>query len=417
MECNACQLEMESLLSSMPSKWRDQLVNVICNKIVNQGVSCSAVMSCLSDEMTMIDPGCLTDTQAEWDDLTAIGKLQLIVNKICENLDITTVTVDDTFSINLSGVGSVEDPIIADIIKDPDADNILLIGTTGVYVPPTVMANSDCITWSLSTLDGKRTYTPTLDTACIGADILADFEVEADNGLHMEEGIVYLGGQLVEDTTINATGQNLYLANTGAYIGVSNKSLAMDVTATGVAAPNDEHSIFIVQPGYVDCVVDTATERNVEIAYHAKARMLLGTGIGEELVAFIGVHVPFSLNADTNPSPAEDILTSYSKWVNQPEADITEGHMTTISRHVTFNGISGLFGGTTLLGINSPSTGATTALDVSYTGTAAGFRIRESFTPASASAAGNAGDIAWDANYIYVCIATNTWKRTALTTW
>lgn len=38
-------------------------------------------------------------------------------------------------------------------------------------------------------------------------------------------------------------------------------------------------------------------------------------------------------------------------------------------------------------------------------------------TPASASAAGVAGTIAWDASYIYVCIATNTWKRAAIATW
>jgi hypothetical protein len=38
-------------------------------------------------------------------------------------------------------------------------------------------------------------------------------------------------------------------------------------------------------------------------------------------------------------------------------------------------------------------------------------------TPASASAAGTTGQIAWDANFIYVCVATNTWKRSAITTW
>jgi hypothetical protein len=38
-------------------------------------------------------------------------------------------------------------------------------------------------------------------------------------------------------------------------------------------------------------------------------------------------------------------------------------------------------------------------------------------TPASASAAGEQGQIAIDSNYIYVCTATNTWKRAALTTW
>lgn len=37
--------------------------------------------------------------------------------------------------------------------------------------------------------------------------------------------------------------------------------------------------------------------------------------------------------------------------------------------------------------------------------------------PASASASGTAGQIQWDANYIYVCISANTWKRTAISTW
>ena len=38
-------------------------------------------------------------------------------------------------------------------------------------------------------------------------------------------------------------------------------------------------------------------------------------------------------------------------------------------------------------------------------------------TPASASDTGTAGTIAWDASYIYVCVATDTWKRTAIATW
>jgi predicted heme/steroid binding protein len=38
-------------------------------------------------------------------------------------------------------------------------------------------------------------------------------------------------------------------------------------------------------------------------------------------------------------------------------------------------------------------------------------------TPASAAAAGTAGDIVWDTDFIYVCTATNTWKKTAIATW
>jgi hypothetical protein len=37
--------------------------------------------------------------------------------------------------------------------------------------------------------------------------------------------------------------------------------------------------------------------------------------------------------------------------------------------------------------------------------------------PATAAATGVKGEISWDADYIYVCTATNTWKRAALATW
>ena len=38
-------------------------------------------------------------------------------------------------------------------------------------------------------------------------------------------------------------------------------------------------------------------------------------------------------------------------------------------------------------------------------------------TPANASATGIKGQIACDGSYIYVCTATNTWKRAAISTW
>ena len=59
------------------------------------------------------------------------------------------------------------------------------------------------------------------------------------------------------------------------------------------------------------------------------------------------------------------------------------------------------------------TTSPTTLLDVS-TDTV---RVRTARTPASASATGATGEICWDASYIYVCTATNTWKRAALSTW
>ena len=62
--------------------------------------------------------------------------------------------------------------------------------------------------------------------------------------------------------------------------------------------------------------------------------------------------------------------------------------------------------------------GATTALVLTeVAATFSGTINIPTSTPASAGAAGTTGDIAWDSSYVYVCTATNTWKRTAIATW
>jgi hypothetical protein len=63
--------------------------------------------------------------------------------------------------------------------------------------------------------------------------------------------------------------------------------------------------------------------------------------------------------------------------------------------------------------ITITSTTLTTSLDIE----ADSVRIVTSAPPATAGAAGLAGQIAWDAGFIYVCVATNTWKRVAIATW
>jgi hypothetical protein len=59
------------------------------------------------------------------------------------------------------------------------------------------------------------------------------------------------------------------------------------------------------------------------------------------------------------------------------------------------------------------TTTPTQKLDVNDTG----LRIDQSMTPATSSDPCNQGQIAWDTNYVYVCVATNTWKRAALSSW
>ena len=44
-------------------------------------------------------------------------------------------------------------------------------------------------------------------------------------------------------------------------------------------------------------------------------------------------------------------------------------------------------------------------------------KIRTARTIANADDNGEVGEISWDANYLYVCVNTDTWKRVALSTW
>jgi hypothetical protein len=100
----------------------------------------------------------------------------------------------------------------------------------------------------------------------------------------------------------------------------------------------------------------------------------------------------------------------------------------------TFNGGDGfeLFQvaatGNVTMAVNSSATptiefDATTATingDATVTGNLevqANFSVPSPTIPPASTSPGNQGEIAWDANFIYVCIAPNTWRRSPLATW
>lgn len=75
------------------------------------------------------------------------------------------------------------------------------------------------------------------------------------------------------------------------------------------------------------------------------------------------------------------------------------------------SGATTVFVGSSSVGINTETPLAT--LDVS----GSNIRISETKTPAGSGADGVQGEICWDSDYLYVCVATNTWKRTTLQSW
>jgi hypothetical protein len=86
----------------------------------------------------------------------------------------------------------------------------------------------------------------------------------------------------------------------------------------------------------------------------------------------------------------------------------------TVTTSEIYNTSRGLVG----IGVESPSY----ELDVSGNTNTTSLIVSSSAimpisTPSSASDTGTTGQVAVDTNYVYVCTATNTWKRAALSSW
>jgi hypothetical protein len=64
------------------------------------------------------------------------------------------------------------------------------------------------------------------------------------------------------------------------------------------------------------------------------------------------------------------------------------------------------FSNVTSTGFSSPNVVVTNRLGISSTN-----------VPTLANSAGTTGQITWDSNYLYVCTATNNWKRANLVAW
>ena len=68
------------------------------------------------------------------------------------------------------------------------------------------------------------------------------------------------------------------------------------------------------------------------------------------------------------------------------------------------------FGNSVLIGTTTTGASKLVVADSSI-------QINSSKTPASASDTGTQGQVCWDSSYVYVCTATNTWKRAAIASW
>ena len=87
----------------------------------------------------------------------------------------------------------------------------------------------------------------------------------------------------------------------------------------------------------------------------------------------------------------------------------------TVINRLTVNANTMLNGSNTTVTANLNSTGITTINQLTVANNQ--LRITTTDTVASNSATGLQGQISYDTDYIYVCVANNVWKRATLASW
>jgi hypothetical protein len=127
--------------------------------------------------------------------------------------------------------------------------------------------------------------------------------------------------------------------------------------------------------------------------------------VGGSVRVHIGVAVGAPLLRVDGPVNA-DVVAAFTN------TDAAAGYGVAIA-----GGVAGVDGPYQLAIFDAISSGACFSVNPAYTSIANKLRLFSAPAPSSASDTGAIGEIRWDSSFVYVCVATNTWKRAAIATW
>lgn len=283
--------------------------------------------------------------------------------------DNATIGYTATEGLVITGQGSTNDVTIK---NDADATVISIpTGTTGVNFAGAIRGGSLAIGTDDTTAGTISAYgdgTGSSEGGQLNLYIAADhdstynrWQIDAyEDDLRIFTDV----GEVIRVTPTGSVG-----------IGITTPSTALQVVG-GIRVGSDGNEDLILKRGTPAVTVGGSTAAGIITT--------TGTGAGS---GHVGIEVPAN-DADDGFYIATD-------------SDL-DGTVDNLAVKIIANGNVGI-------GTASP----TEQLDLS--GDA--IRIRTAQTPASATATGTAGTVCWDASYIYVCTATNTWKRVAIATW
>jgi hypothetical protein len=160
------------------------------------------------------------------------------------------------------------------------------------------------------------------------------------------------------------------------------------------------------------------SSNNAAFGYHALSTLHTG---GDSHDTAVGYHALHSLYEGTGNTAvggyAGEPMTygfngTFLGYYAGPTVDgLTNAAAVGYNAHVATSNSLVLGGtGTYAVNVGIGTTSPTQPLDVN----GSTVRVRQDRTPASSSEPCQKGEIAWDGSYVYVCVATDTWKRTAL---
>lgn len=199
----------------------------------------------------------------------------------------------------------------------------------------------------------------------------------------------------------------------------ANGRLTAFAAATGILS---DHIYYYSGSGFLATEITAAARSLLDDSSTATMRTTLGLGTsdtpqfsGLTLGGTIGANVSWDLR--NRGRVRSGVNGSAGFWLNQASSDVAFFGYNVSNLVGLYSSSVGWFLQGDLsngrLAINLGSTVPTAGIDINHDT----IRLRTSRTPSSASASGNAGDICWDSSYLYVCTATNTWKRAALSSW
>jgi hypothetical protein len=307
------------------------------------------------------------------------------------------------------------------IIQQADANVINFNSKTGVQfkfftvrvtAATTAIATVTGSTGSCALKECKTQMTTAADIAaasqpCVGEItgagtltlILGSFNYahSGDGGVTAQKGAFKVGTgstltlRFLQDSTITTSGTELAT------------STCIDVASTGIVLLHDSN-VTITATGTLVAGLAYLTGTGTAHEYYRNEIHIDATGCTNAYGFFAGDTASTS-RFFFNHIHIENATKNYSFYLGAAS--------TVISHFDDIVAADGTTGAGTYTYINSDTDGN---LSVSGTTISDGLQIATS-TPATAGAAGTAGTITWDADFVYTCVATNTWTRVATGTW